>query len=74
MTLANVGYYLEIVNESAVEDRLVGGSATFAQKVGIHRTTINNDVVSMRELEEGLTLFGNTKVSLEPGGLHLIVV
>jgi len=66
--------YLEISNEGEVEDRLIGGSATFAENIEIHRTTINNDVVSMRELEEGLAISGNSKVSLEPGGMHLMFV
>ena len=65
------GGYLTIENKGVAPDRLTGGTADFA-KVEIHRTTSENGVSKMREVEGGLAIPAHGSVVLSPGGYHLM--
>ncbi len=66
------GGYLTIRNTGNEADRLVGGSASFAGKVEIHEMAIENDIMKMRQLENGLEIPPGGEVVLQPGGLHIM--
>lgn len=71
---ASVAGYLAISNEGDTEDRLLGATATFAERVEIHETRIEDDVARMRELTDGVVLPGGEAVDFEPNGRHLMFV
>ena len=48
------GGYLTIENKGTAPDRLIGGSADVAGKIEVHEMAMNNGVMKMRPLEEGL--------------------
>src|SRR5712671_2603830 len=50
------GGYLTIENRGSTPDRLIGGSADVADKVQAHQMTMNNGVMTMRPLDQGLTI------------------
>src|SRR5258708_18962015 len=50
------GGYLTIQNKGSAADRLIGGSADFADKVQGHRRATTNDVLTMRPLDKGLSI------------------
>src|SRR3989475_12526080 len=50
------GGYLTIDNKGSTPDRLIGGSADVADKVQVHEMTMNNGVMTMRLLDQGLTI------------------
>jgi len=55
-------------------DRLVGARAAIATEVQIHETTTGEDgTMSMRPVD-GLDLFADGELVLEPGGFHLMLV
>ena len=68
------GGYLTIENKGATPDRLIGGSADVAGKVQVHEMTVNNGVMTMRQLDKGLTIEPGKTVKLAPGGYHLMLL
>ncbi len=65
--------YLTIENKGATADRLVGVSADIAGKVEVHEMAMNNGVMTMRPLDNGLTIDPGKTVKLSPGGNHLMM-
>jgi periplasmic copper chaperone A len=68
------GGYLTIDNKGSMPDRLIGGSADVADKVQVHEMTMNNGVMTMRLLDQGLTIEPGKTVKLAPGGFHLMLL
>ena len=65
--------YLTIENKGANPDRLVGVAADVAGKVEVHEMAMNNGVMTMRPLDNGLTIDPGKTVKLAPGGYHLMM-
>lgn len=68
------GAYLTITNTGDVADRLVGGSAAFSNIIEIHDMTMENNVMRMFPLEDGLEIPAGETVTLKPGGLHVMMI
>ena len=68
------GGYLTIENKGSVADRLLGGSAEVAGKVQVHEMSMNNGVMTMRQLDKGLAIEPGKTVKLAPGGYHLMLL
>ena len=68
------GGYLTIENKGSAPDRLIGGSADVADRVQIHEMATNNGVMTMRPLDNGLTIEPGKTVKLAPGGYHLMLL
>src|SRR3981081_2273931 len=66
--------YLTIDNKGSTPDRLIGGSADVADKVQVHEMAMNNGVMTMRPLDEGLMIEPGKTVKLAPGGSHLTLL
>jgi periplasmic copper chaperone A len=67
------GAYLTIENKGSSADRLIGGSADVAGKVEVHEMATRNGVMTMRALDNGLTIEPGKTVKLAPGGYHLMM-
>ena len=70
----NAGGFLSIYNYASEPNRLVSASSPIAERVELHTMTMDNDVMRMRELEDGIALPPETQVDLEPGGLHVMFI
>jgi hypothetical protein len=68
------GGYLTIENKGSAPDRLIGGSADVAAKLQVHEMAMNNGVMTMRPLDEGLVIEPGKTIRLAPGGLHLMLL
>jgi len=68
------GGYLAMKNVGPTADRLVGASVAFARQVQIHSMTMDQGVMKMRELKDGLEIKPGETVELKPGGYHLMFV
>lgn len=66
------GGYMVITNPGATADRLVGGSAAFAERVEVHQMAMANGMMTMEEVEGGLEVPAGGEVKLQPGGLHVM--
>jgi len=67
------GGYLTIENKGSAADRLTGGSTEAAGKLEVHEMAMNNGVMTMRPLDNGLTIDPGKTVKLAPGGYHLMM-
>lgn len=70
----NAGGFLSIYNHASDDNRLISASSSVAERVELHTMTMENDVMRMRELEDGIELPGETQVDLQPGGLHVMFI
>jgi copper(I)-binding protein len=58
--------------ESPAGDRLTGAATPAAQKAEIHSMTMDNGVMKMRQVD-GVDLPPGQKVTLKPGGYHIML-
>jgi hypothetical protein len=66
--------YLTIVNKGTTADRLVGFSSPEAGKFEIHEMSMDNGVMKMRPLPNGIEIKSGATVELKPGSYHLMFV
>jgi hypothetical protein len=68
------GAYITITNNGDTADMLTGGSTEAAEALEVHSMSMQDGVMKMEELPEGLTIEAGETVTLEPGGLHLMLI
>jgi copper(I)-binding protein len=66
--------YLTITNSGKAADKLTGASAEGVDKVEMHEMKMENDVMKMRHLEDGVEIKPGEKVELKPGSYHLMMI
>lgn len=66
--------YLVIENTGNAADRLLRAATDAAATVEIHTTQMENNVMRMRPLPDGLEIPAGGRVVLEPGGYHLMLM
>jgi copper(I)-binding protein len=66
--------YMKIRNTGTEPDRLVGGSISFAQRLEVHSMTMEQGVMKMREVKDGLEIKPGETAELKPGGYHVMFV
>ncbi len=72
---ASVGAgYLTILNSGAQADRLVSASSPRAAKVEIHTMSLEDGIMRMRPLPNGLEVPAGGEASLAPGGNHIMLI
>jgi copper(I)-binding protein len=64
--------YLTIKNGGEEPDRLVGARADFAGNTEIHLMNMVDGIMRMRPVNDGLPIPGNSAVTLQPNGYHLM--
>jgi copper(I)-binding protein len=64
--------YMRIRNPGSTPDLLLGAETSVARAVEIHRTTMEGDLMRMREVGP-VEIPGGEEVAFEPGGLHLML-
>ena len=65
--------YLVVSNEGRSQDRLEAASSPKAARVGLHRSTMSQGVMSMEPVVDGLPLPPGHAVALAPDGYHLML-
>ena len=68
----NGGAYLRLEN-AGPDDRLVAASAPVSPRVELHESTMEGDVMRMRQLE-AIPVPSNRVVVLQPNGLHIMLL
>jgi copper(I)-binding protein len=69
------GGFLTIANKGGADDRLVSVSvSTGAKRVELHEMSMDNDIMTMRKLADGLPLPAGQIVEMKPGGLHMMLM
>jgi copper(I)-binding protein len=65
--------YMEIRNSGREPDRLKGASTPAAERVELHVTERDGDVIRMREVAH-VEVPARQRVTLRPGGAHLMII
>ncbi len=65
--------YMRLLNRGKETERLIAASSPVAEETQIHQTTMNGEVMSMREID-GLDLPAGEWVALERGGYHIMLL
>lgn len=60
--------------KSSAGDRLTAAATPVSTATQIHNMTMEDDVMRMAEMAEGLPLSAGQSVALAPGGVHLMLV
>ncbi|THK38456.1 copper chaperone PCu(A)C [Ensifer sp. MPMI2T] len=63
---------LVVKNSGSADDRLLAVESPAAGRVEMHEMKMENDVMKMRKLEEGVVIPAGATVELKSGGLHLM--
>jgi copper(I)-binding protein len=66
------GGYMTLTNQGSRPDRLIGATFEASKRVEIHEMAIVNDIMTMRELPDGLEIEPGGKVELKPGSYHIM--
>jgi hypothetical protein len=66
--------YVTIVNKGSEDDRLTGASGAAARRVELHRHVLEDDVARMLPIPEGVPAPAGATVTLEPGGMHVMLM
>jgi periplasmic copper chaperone A len=66
------GGYLKITNNGPAADRFVGAKSEATDHVEIHEMSMNDGVMKMRPLPDGLEIKPGETVELKSGGYHLM--
>lgn len=72
---ASVGAgYLAVENWGPQAEHLVGANSSVAGHVEIHSMTVENGVMRMGPLDDGLELAPGGRIEIKPGGYHLMLM
>jgi periplasmic copper chaperone A len=64
--------YLTIRNTGTTADRLVGGASDVASRFEVHEMSMENGVMKMRPIKDGIEIKPGATVELKPQGLHIM--
>ena len=68
------GGFFEVKNDGKEADKLIGGTFEGAERFEVHEMKVENGVMSMRQVEGGLTIPAGGSVALKPGGYHVMLM
>jgi copper(I)-binding protein len=68
------GGYMKITNTGSEPDRLISGSSSIAGRFEVHEMSMDNGVMKMRMLKEGLEIKPGETVELKPGSFHIMML
>jgi copper(I)-binding protein len=68
------GGYVTIENKGSAPDRLTGASSDVAGSVQVHEMSMQNGIMKMRPVENGLAIAPGKTVKFGPGGYHLMMM
>ncbi|MBU2532574.1 MAG: copper chaperone PCu(A)C [Alphaproteobacteria bacterium] len=66
--------YMAIINTAGEVDRLTGAASPIAERVEVHSMSMDNGVMRMRRIDEGLEIKPRSVTALKPGGYHLMFI
>jgi copper(I)-binding protein len=72
---ASIGVgYLRVTNTGSAPDRLLGGATDVASRIETHDMKMEDGVMKMRALTQGIEIAPGATIELKPGGLHLMLM
>jgi hypothetical protein len=71
---SNGAVYLNISNAGNTPDTLLSASSSVAQQTQLHQTSMDNGIMRMRMLTDGVVIPPGKAVHFAPGGLHIMLL
>jgi copper(I)-binding protein len=68
------GGYLKITNTGTTPDRLISGTTEIAGRFEVHEMRMDNGVMKMRPMKDGVEIKPGETVELKPGGYHVMML
>jgi len=68
------GGYMKITNTGSAPDRLVGGASDVSSRFEVHEMSMDNGVMKMRPVGQGIEIKPGETVEFKPGGYHVMFV
>jgi copper(I)-binding protein len=68
------GGYLTITNTGSTPDRLVSGTSDISARFEIHKMSMDNGVMKMRPVPNGVEIKPGQTVEINPGGYHVMFI
>lgn len=68
------GAFVTLTNNGKMADRLIGASSDVAKVVEVHEMSMDNGVMKMAHLKDGLVIEPGATVELKPGSFHLMMI
>ncbi len=68
------GGFVTIRNTAKRADRLLSATSPDAKLVEIHEMSMDNGVMRMRRIDDGLPIASKATLELKPGGYHLMFI
>lgn len=65
--------YLSILNRGETADRLIGARSLASPRVEMHEMAIEDGVMKMRPIADGIEIGPGDRVEFKPGGLHFML-
>jgi hypothetical protein len=66
------GGYLTIQNGGSTDDKLISVTSAGAGKVELHEMKMENNIMKMRELKDGIAVPAGSTVKLSPNNMHMM--
>jgi copper(I)-binding protein len=68
------GGYMTVTNTGTTPDRLIGGASDISGRFEIHEMSMDNGVMKMRPVVDGIEIKPGQTIELKPGGYHVMFV
>ena len=66
------GAFMDITNTGKTDDVLIAATSPRSSVMELHNTTLENGVMQMREMKDGIVIPAGQTVTLKPGSLHVM--
>jgi periplasmic copper chaperone A len=66
--------YITLTNTGSQPDRLLDVRGDAADAIEVHRTQVEDGVMRMRRVEDGVALMPGDTVEMRPGALHVMLI
>ena len=64
--------YIKIENKTEKNERLISVESEFSKKTELHDMHIKNDIMMMKQIEEGVLINSKSQLNLKPGSFHIM--
>ena len=66
--------YIKIENKNDKNERLISVESNFSKRTEIHYMNIENDIMIMKHLEDGVLIKSKSKINLKPRSFHIMFI
>ena len=73
-SMSSSAAYVSIMNHGKMADRLLGATSNLARKTELHLMEMDNGVMKMRPVENGIDIPAGKTIHLAPSGYHVMLV